>query len=270
MDDQSKSRRLYSDREVGAVLKRATELQEKRRQSLAHSLSLEEVEQVAAEIGVEREYLRAAVQELDRHPVGQGGLTLTGGPFAADLERVVAGEVTDDLWEEIVLELRRLTGSVGETSQLGQAREWSDGGEMGQTQVTIRSRGDRTTIRVLKNYQGWAAFVYFMVAFASATATGIALDGKGFSEWVNVSIVGGAVLSGLAAVRAGLIGWTRRQRQKVKVLADYLDQAVAQGAPGAAERRALGEGGQTLAAEVSSEREKERVEVEARRHKASQ
>ncbi|NKB71237.1 MAG: hypothetical protein GKR89_29545 [Candidatus Latescibacteria bacterium] len=267
MDQQHQSRRLYSDKEVGALLKRATELQEARCQSLSHSLSLEEIEQVATEIGISREYLQAAAQELDRRPDGQRGLTLTGRPFLADVERVVAGQLTDEQWEEIVLELRRLTGSVGQVSQLGQAREWSDGGEILQTQVTIRSRRDRTNVQVLKNYEGWAGIAYLMTTFVAATLTGISLDGKGFPMWANLCMVGGGALCGLASARAGMVGWARLQRQKVAALANYLEVAVSQAVGAKAEQKnlhaaapqALGEGGVALGGSESQEGQQEKV-----------
>ena len=53
MADEQVPRKLFSEKEVGRILKRATELQEDKGPADTMGLSLEEVRQIAMEMGVD-------------------------------------------------------------------------------------------------------------------------------------------------------------------------------------------------------------------------
>ena len=59
-------KRIYTDKEISAVLKRATELQGAQGPAGGTSgLSLDELEQIAAEVGIDPNYVKAAALELE-------------------------------------------------------------------------------------------------------------------------------------------------------------------------------------------------------------
>ena len=59
--------RLYDEKEVGRLIKRATELQreEPMRAAVSGGLSLDELADIAAEAGIDPRYLRRAALEMD-------------------------------------------------------------------------------------------------------------------------------------------------------------------------------------------------------------
>ena len=50
------------------------------------------------------------------------------------MERVVAGEVADEQWEEMVAEIRSTFGLVGASGQVGRSREWTHDSKEQQAQ----------------------------------------------------------------------------------------------------------------------------------------
>lgn len=224
--------RLYTEKEIGSLIKRATEMQSAARESEDRGLSLQDIEQLAAEIGIEAEHLRNAALELQRQSGVEPRFRLWGGPHELEQERIVEGNLTEGQWEQVVLGLRRLTGSTGTVSEIGRAREWTRSIKdldylVEQTQVTLSPRGEQTKISVRKKYRGGAVAAYVISVLLSGTLAGIFLDGGGFSDAVNTLILGGSGLGGLAVARTSIGYWARRQRERLRVLTDWLQEAIA-------------------------------------------
>jgi len=233
MAENQNRKRLYSDKEIGALIQRATEIQREASESSERGLSLHEIEHIAAEIGIAPEHLRTAAVELESRPDAGEGARFWGGPFVLDEKRVIEGTLTEEQWEQIVLGLRRLTGSTGRVNEIGQIREWTRTIKdldflIEQTQVTISPRKDQTTIDVRKQYRGGALMAYFLSIVLSGAVAGIFLDGGGFSDLLTALIVGGSGTGGLTVARTSIAYWTKRQREKLKGLTDWLHETISQ------------------------------------------
>lgn len=232
MDTHRGRTRHYSEKDVGALIQRATELQQERGHASERGLSLREIEHIADEMGIAPEHLRAAAMELDSRLEPSRTFRLWGGPFRVDQQWTVDGTVTAAQWAHIVQELRRVTGSEGRTREVGLSREWTRAIKdlnyvIERTSVTLRPEDDQTTIEVRKHYKGGALMAYFLSAVVGGTVAGIGLDGGGVPDLLNALIVGGSGLGGLVVVRASLAYWTNRQRQKLAQLTDWLHSAIA-------------------------------------------
>ena len=222
--------RLYDEKEVGTLIQRATELHEEAIGASEDRLSLEEVERIAAELGLPSEHVRAAALELEERRAG-GAFSIWGHPFVIDQSRVVEGTLTEAQWETVVRELRRFTGSTGRISDVGRAREWTrsikDGSHtLERTLVTMRSQDGQTSIQVRKLYGGGAVVAYLLGFIASATAAGVFLDGSGLSDLASLAIASGTGVGALAAVRASLSVWTSRQKERLRTLTDVLHHTL--------------------------------------------
>lgn len=221
-----KPRRLYNDKEIGALLKRATELQEAAHESHEHHLSLEEISQIAEEIGIAPQHLLAAAAELE------GDLTSDEGflfwPRAVRHARVVKGTLTEAEWEQFVLKLRRETGSTGRVGGVGQIREWSRPiSDLGALHVSLSPQGEQTLLEVRQNYPGGTALVYVASLTAAAGVASILMDGSNLSDLMSLAIAGGTGLGGLAAARVGIGMWVKKQRERVRHLTNRLHDVLA-------------------------------------------
>ena len=77
MDDTEGERRRYGDKQVGLILRRASELQEQAPEENpgAMGLTLTELEEIAVEAGIDAAHIRRAVGELEAR----------GGPWTSAL-----------------------------------------------------------------------------------------------------------------------------------------------------------------------------------------
>ncbi len=216
------SSRRYSESEIGALIQRATELH-----AAAHAadgeLSLDEVERIAADLGVPAEYVRTAAVEMATGREEVQERSINGAPFRMRIAELIDGEIDDDAWADIVMELRRSVSASGKAEEIGSMREWKSVFEdMGQTlagtQVIVRSRDNQSSIELERFYSGAAAFFYVMSAIFGATITGISLDGSGLPPWVILPLAASGGLGGMAAVRAGISLWEQNQRKKMQRL----------------------------------------------------
>ncbi len=224
---------LYTDKEIGELIKRATELQKEGKESQKRGLSLEEIEHIAVDIGIDPEYLREAAEELGSDMYTDKDSGFWGNPFAVEQRRVVKGSVSQKQWEQIVQHLRRVTGSVGKTDTLGSTREWrrfiKDGSyTLEHTQVRVNPRDNQTAVEVHKHYRGGAYIAYLLGILLSGSIAGIFLDGSGLSNLISTAIVGGSILGGLGGVRIALTAWKRHQRKKLSGLMNWIHDTISQ------------------------------------------
>ncbi len=214
---------------MGTLIQRATELQQKSNDALAHGLSILEIERIAAELGITPEHLRSAALELENQTHTQDSKGFWGIPFQIDQNRVVEGTLTDEQWEEIVLMLRTFIGRVGRTNDIGKTKEWShfiDEG-LGHTLVSISPREEQSTVKIQKQYRGLGVFVYVLSFLAGAAITLILSELEGapsVSIPMGFTILGAGCITALLAARTGLAMWSRRQQKKLdQIMRKVLD-----------------------------------------------
>ena len=141
---------------------------------------------------------------------------------------MVAGEVSDEQWEEMVAEIRSTFGLVGTSGQVGRSREWTHDSKDHQAQVTVTSREGQTKIRLFARYSQLAA-----LAFIPGMTLGIFIPillikslGLPAAPGVFVFIAVMATLfMGLRFLFSRLIGGKQRKAQQ---LLARLEQIVAE------------------------------------------
>jgi hypothetical protein len=135
--------------------------------------------------------------------------------------------VTPEQWTRIVEGLREITGSEGRTNQIGRSQEWTREIKdldfvLERTRITIHPGENRTTIDVRKEHRGGAGLAYALGVVLGGGVAGVFLDGSVLSDLVNALILAGGSVGGLGAAR-GVVGyWTKRQRQGLRKLSDWL------------------------------------------------
>ena len=145
--------RTYGEHEIKALLERAAQLQAMvgGDPTSDTGLTLAELEDIAAEAGIDPAFLRAAAREAETGPAPRtvAGQTKTH----VFVERTVPGSLSDTEWEAAVLRLRQQFSSdlvtafgggpqygPGIAEALGTTREWRHTTSLGvATTVTIRS-----------------------------------------------------------------------------------------------------------------------------------
>jgi len=187
--------RLYDEKEVGRLIKRATELQreEPMRAAVSGGLSLDELADIAAEAGIDPRYLRRAALELDS---GVGGSTLgsrfTGEQTVLFGEAVIPGELPKSGFERLVSVIHLVSHEHGQPSLLGRTLTWQaeTANKTRSLQVVVSVRNGETHVRVEERLAQLAGAVFGVSLGAVGTTVGL-----GVGLPIAVEVFGSALLA---------------------------------------------------------------------------
>lgn len=171
----------YNERDIKAIISRAAELQQRSKSQYPEnkdkSLSLEEVEEIAREVGVSIAFVREAALEYEGIPVEEPLLLDTGNSHDAEVVGLVRGELNKKTWAELrsIIEYefdapgkvrRRPNGIIWEAQPKGISKNLKT---RNSPRVEIRHGRGRSTIRIKKNLKTYDKLLYpAFVAWAAA------------------------------------------------------------------------------------------------------
>lgn len=210
--------RVFSEQEVTQILRRAVELTESGAdKAYAPGVTIEELERIAAEVGVSPRALSQAILEQGMEPSKKGVLNLT-----EEFERVVAGEM-DPSQYDVILEGLKPLSNAGQpsASQIGRKLTASVWTGFGQAKIDVTSRNGRTRLSVKSNafLQGlmtlYPAFIGSVIAIASTADKGMA--GIGLAIAAVLTSIGGLAFATL----------TRKGHRRAEKIADDLRSRIA-------------------------------------------
>jgi len=164
MSEPTEPPRVYGDKEIGRILKRATELQHDEPSAPGTGVTLSELEDIAAVAGIDPRYLRRAAVELDTgHGESSIWTRVIGDELMLVREAVLEGELDDDGFERIVAALQTGSREHGQPSLLGRTLTWraETSSKTRTIQVVVSSRGGKTQLRLEEDLTqtavGWMA-----------------------------------------------------------------------------------------------------------------
>ena len=246
--------RTFSEREVAQIIERAVDRQAEAYREVAETgLTLEEIERVGRDVGIDPRHLRAAAAEVAAGAAGGGGLSQTNTHVV--VERWLDGPLSLTAWEEMVGTLRERFGlnagyghsPGGVVSQVGNTYEWSHTSTVGvQTRVAVSARGERTRLR-LSQLVGiarpeveapiWGAVLTLILGLLPA----LALFRGDTAMIIAVTTAAFVLLS--VAVFAGDRAWRAKKLRRLDALADEIGRGLTASEPTvtASEPAALGD-----------------------------
>ena len=240
MSDLKDSTRLYGDREVGLILKRATELQDTAPEPAGRGLSLQELEEIALEAGIDPAHLRRAAAEVEAGAPASGIATaFLGTSPTISLERVIPGEITEEVFEVLVPEIQHVDTGQGVPSLFGRTLTWRSNtpSNTRSLQLTVSSREGETQIRIEEQLHGFAGGL-----FGGLVGGGGAGIGVGVGVGVGVDVLGSVlfsvalplgVIGGCYLIARSIFGSTMRRRQRtlhglMERLTEIVEREIAQ------------------------------------------
>ncbi|NNE70101.1 MAG: hypothetical protein HKN29_07015 [Rhodothermales bacterium] len=199
--------RIYSEEEIGRVLKRAADMQGKKRKTSSYGLSLDEIQELASDSGIDPDLVVAAAMELkaDQEALKKN---LWGGPLSTTLIRSVDGPLSDDTWEEMLAILRRQYKETGETERRGSTRQWMSRGQDGKRAHLIATyRDGRTELELFRGNPTIAIPFYILPVVFGIIALPIIFEAfslsgfPAFFAWISfVTVLVGAARTGVSAM----------------------------------------------------------------------
>lgn len=209
--------RLYTEQEFNSILKRTAEKQAEQGTKETVGLSLQEMQQIAAEVGLDPTLLASVVAELDSNPDTRKKLPWYQVPNKVSLERVLQGNLEEDQWPEIVAAIENKLGVSGVSSQIGRMLEWTYSSRFVRYKISFSPGEDQTKVRLFGNFSK-VSRIWLIMSMAYSGGFGL-LGGMGlFSEGVGIALGLAAVLMAFTLVRLGLINFANNKERKFKHL----------------------------------------------------
>lgn len=227
--------RRFTDEEVARILRSASELQERSamgeggRGGGGGGLTLEDLRQVAAEVGIDPRFVELAADRV-HGPAERDHSVLLGTAYSWQLHRTVPGEVLEEDRDRLVRAIRGVIGRKGELEDLYGRMEWSYDDGLGPILVGVATRDGATEIDVSARRGEEAGLAFGIGVPAGAMALGGILGGAvmGLEDLplLLVMVVMAAVIYGgmRFAWRFVEAFWERRLQR----LADAVEGAAAE------------------------------------------
>jgi hypothetical protein len=233
----------FSEPRAREIVARAAEI-EATAPTMAGSLTIGGMQQLAAEAGIRPEHVAAAAREImpalsprPLPPAGRFTTWFTGAPGRIVVERVVDGEVDDGDYVTIVDEARMRFGNVGQASTLGRSLAWRSvipPGQVGRNvYLTVTPTRGVTRIRLEENMASLAGGL-FGGLFGGGGSAGIGIGmgvgmGALHSPLAAAAIIISAAVGTYSAARK-LFGMSHRKRSaELGELADRIAHFVESG-----------------------------------------
>jgi hypothetical protein len=187
--------RRYSDREIAFILKRAVDLdEEKRRVEPGHGITLQDLREIARDVGIDPAMVEQAATELDQVR-SRSARALAADTAVVREIRSVPRPLEDAELRMLLWAIDRSVPDQGTlTEALGELR-WTAPGQLGSTQVAVKRLDEETVISVersLANVKG--PLLGIPAAFGAIVGAGLGAEGGS---------VGTLVMSGLLLGIAG-------------------------------------------------------------------
>ncbi len=196
--------RRFSDSEVKEIVRQAADDQVATTPS--GGMSLKTVQQIAEDVGIPPEKIEQAAGKLAKRqstapPSKSGpGAFWLGNSTLLESERVIEGEVSPAIYEEIEEEVQATFSTGGEVDVLGKSLHWrTKNPELGKTralQVRVTSRGGKTLVQVQERIGELATALYCSIL------VGGGVGGIGTILGIGLGWLGHGMASGLMS-----IGW---------------------------------------------------------------
>lgn len=224
----------YNERDIKAILSRASELQQRYGSypglSTPHqTLTFEEIREIAKELGVSAEFVREAALEYEGIPVEEPLFLDTGNNFEIELIGSARGELDEKAWTEIRAVIESYFKSPGKVKRRLQSIIWKAQPSgflkflhtLKSPVVEITSSANRTTIRVKKSVKTYNKLLY--PAYAASVGAAMMLG-----AFLNNGSEAGPFLTVVAillAVAKLFHSWTQNKKQKAREnLKDFTEQ----------------------------------------------
>lgn len=214
--------RRYGDEEVREILSLATAsgTREQLLPTDSNGLTLDELQRIGQEAGIEPARIAQAAKSLDARgkpaPIRRSlGLPI-GLTRVVDLPRAP----TDREWEQLIAEFRTTFGARGQSTTSGGIRDWSNG-EL-HISVEPTERGEQLRLSTLNEggqiLNGIGIVMGGMSLLMSAV---ISAAGKPSKALVVLGMFGGIALTAFVVNALWLPRWARERERQMEALAEH-------------------------------------------------
>ncbi len=222
--------RHFSDDQTRKLLKKAAELQRKRGTSPGTmGLSLEEIQHIAEESGIDPSYVLEALITLDDFDDEEDGFHFWGAPLEIDYQRTFKGEVpADKLEEKFIPLIREAMGVKGNYERLGNTLSFTHDANKDPVglEVSIVSQNGETNVRVKPRIWDWTFVFFLLPSFISGAFSLIFTSKMDWSAGFGWSLFGVLAVLIFFLGRMGFKRFGKDRRKRAKRLLHDMAEVV--------------------------------------------
>lgn len=225
-------KRTYSKEEISKILARASKIQT--RKDLygdSQGLTKEELKHIAEEVGIDKDSLLEAIQTSELPAFDSNFNWITATSKVQDVQ-LVDGEISEEEWEDVVQEIRRVTGGIGKPNKVGRSFEWEQRlKEVGYKHISLTPQNGSTKIQFVSNWRGLkiiSTFLPFILGFALSS---IFLDGSTLPEMTRILIALFGASLGLGLGRIYLKNYFEKQKSQFLGIVSAINKRLAPNSP---------------------------------------
>lgn len=223
--------RRFNEQETAQILERAAAAEQARAEGSAamttssdrvrgHTgMTLQQLEEIATEVGLRPEDIRAAAQAVNRGDmVPTERTTFAGIPVGVSRTVTLERAMTDTEWEQLVVQLRETFQARGRLRHEGSFREWSNGNLHVMLEPTASGQQLRMTTR--KGNAASSVFIGGAFTLAGVSMFGNAVTAAQPSLRLGIGVII-ALIGAFTAVSTivSLPKWARTRASQMEALA---------------------------------------------------
>ena len=219
--------KTYSKKEISRILTKASEIQTaKDLYGDQEGLTEEELIHVAEEVGISKEALIEAIDSVDQPTLDEQAYNLIKGTSRIQNISSVKGEFTDNQWEELVLEIRKITGGIGKIHKTGRTYEWEQRkSDFGYKHFSLTPKDGQTRIQMVSSWGPFKMLTGFLSFFLFFVVTLVAVKEISYKQ-MALMIAPFAGLGGFAMSRFFLKSYYQKQKRQLAKLNQTLSAKI--------------------------------------------
>jgi len=216
--------RRYSEDEIAAIFKKASEEQESAKQRLSENqgLSLAELQEIGGDTGLSADQIARAAASLDVVALEQKPReTFLGVPISASHEIELPGKLSNDNWNRLVAEMRETFRAHGKVDENGEFKTWRNG----NLRISVEPTDTGHRFR-MSTFKGNAKGTILGSLAGAVVALGIITVGTLFTAR-GISIAGLIYVLGFGGLWFNAFRipyWSRRRQSQMEALAQRASQ----------------------------------------------
>lgn len=217
--------RTYDENEIGRILRRASALSAREEPDAGLGLTIEELRRVGELSGIDPNDIDLAVEELEQAPAG-GEIRWWGGPLKYAKTLIVDGLMDDEIWEDLLPDIRRTFNDPGTVAIRGNTYEWT-GASTGPSKnsVSCTVRDGRTRVQIFWTNETHGLPFYIPVLVGSLIAIPIIVEEVSLG-WGGLPVWMAVVAMLFLVSRTFLARYARRRRTDLDRLAGRLEDGI--------------------------------------------
>lgn len=193
--------KVFTQKEISRILNKASELQVlKDLRGDTSGLNEQELIALADEVGIDEDTLKKAIL-LSEYEESNDTFNWFSAQSSIQTSFIADGEISDEIWEEVVREIRRETGGIGALNKVGRSFEWEQRKkDIGYKHLSFTPAKGTTKIQYVNSWKGIKFLLNFFFGMFAFVFAAIAIDNSSIQDgmaflFATLAAVGGLGLS---------------------------------------------------------------------------